>query len=58
MSHEQKRLEDCLAHIIEAIERIENYVADMDKLNHLQRLTQALSTGKSGIILERIDQSR
>ncbi len=30
MSYEQKRLEDCLAHIIEAIERIENYVSDMD----------------------------
>jgi uncharacterized protein with HEPN domain len=35
MSYEQKRLEDCLAHIIEAIERIENYVSDMDELTFL-----------------------
>ena len=36
MSHEQKRLADCLAHIIEAIERIEDYVSDMDELAFLR----------------------
>ena len=35
MSHDQHRLNDYLAHILEAIERIEGYVSDMDELAFL-----------------------
>ena len=35
MTRDQQRLADYLAHICEAIERIEAYVADMDELTFL-----------------------
>ena len=35
MTAEQQRLSDCLAHILEAIERIEHYVTDLDELAFL-----------------------
>ena len=35
MSRDPQRLADYLAHILEAIERIENYVSDMDEVTFL-----------------------
>ena len=35
MTRDQQRLSDYLAHILEAIERIEEYVSDMDEMNFL-----------------------
>ena len=35
MSRDQQRLEDYLSHILEAIERIERYTADMDETHFL-----------------------
>lgn len=35
MSRDQMRLADCLAHVLEAIERIERYTQDMDDLAFL-----------------------
>jgi uncharacterized protein with HEPN domain len=36
MTSDAQRLDDYLAHILEAIERIEEYVSDMDELTFLQ----------------------
>lgn len=36
MSHEQQRLLEYLAHILEAIERIDRYTEDMDETTFLQ----------------------
>ncbi len=35
MSHDQQRLDDYLGHILEAIERIDRYVEDMDAVSFL-----------------------
>lgn len=35
MTHDQQRLSDYLAHILEAIERIDRYTEDMDELTFL-----------------------
>jgi uncharacterized protein with HEPN domain len=38
MSHDQQRLADYLAHILEAIDRIERYTAGMDEMTFMDNL--------------------